>query len=133
VSKEVLWVFFSRVQWNSFVSVESSGKVVAVNNSEDSLVDAEVDTKIEIPPYVVGLWDMESWINGSWIEFVVSLVKWQFVTLKENSLWNSGVFNSWFFDVEGVIIKIIVNNAFSNSKVLVSIFNNWFLEISVEA
>lgn len=54
------------------------------------------------------------------------------MSLEENTLWDSGVFNSWFNDMESIIIKIVVDNALSNSEVLVSIFNYWFLEISIE-
>jgi hypothetical protein len=35
--------------------------------------------------------------------------------------------------VDGVIIEIVVDSAFSKSVVLVGVFNNWLLEITVEA
>lgn len=54
------------------------------------------------------------------------------MSLKENSLWNSRVLNSMLNDVDGIIIKIVEDNAFSNSEVLIWIFNNWLLEIGVE-
>jgi hypothetical protein len=54
------------------------------------------------------------------------------MSLEENSLWNSGVFNSVLNDVDGVIIKIVEDNALSDSEVFIGIFNNWLLEISVE-
>lgn len=35
-------------------------------------------------------------------------------------------------DVDGVIIKVVEDNAFSDSEILICIFNNWLLEIGVE-
>jgi hypothetical protein len=55
------------------------------------------------------------------------------VSLHEDSLWNSGVLNSWLDNVDGIVIKIVVNGAFSESVVLICIFNNWLLEITSEA
>jgi len=55
------------------------------------------------------------------------------VSLHEDSLWNSRVLNSWLDDVDGIVIKIVVDSAFSDSVVLIGIFNNWFLEITGEA
>jgi len=54
------------------------------------------------------------------------------MSLQENSLWDSRVFNSMLNDVDGVIIEIVEDDAFSNSEVLVGIFYDWLLEISVE-
>jgi len=60
------------------------------------------------------------------------LWEWKLVSLHENTLWNTGVLNSWFDDVDGVVIKIVVDDAFSHSEILVGIFDNWFLEIGVK-
>jgi len=54
------------------------------------------------------------------------------VSLHEDSLWNSRVLNSWLDDVDGIVIKIVVDSAFSDSVVLIGIFNNWLLEITGE-
>ena len=35
-------------------------------------------------------------------------------------------------DVDGVIIKIVEDDALSDSEVLVGVFNNWLLEIGEE-
>jgi hypothetical protein len=48
-------------------------------------------------------------------------------------LWDSGVLNSWLDDVDGVIVKVVVDGALSDSVVLVGVFHNWFLEVSTEA
>ena len=55
------------------------------------------------------------------------------MSLEEDTLWDSGVFNSVLNDMDGVIIKVIVDNALSDSEVLIWVFNDWFLEESVEA
>jgi len=55
------------------------------------------------------------------------------VSLHEDTLWNSGVLNSWLNDVDGVIIKVVVDGALSKSVVLIGVFNDWFLEVSIEA
>jgi len=57
---------------------------------------------------------------------------WELVSLEENSLWNSRVLNSMLNDVDGVIIEVVEDNAFSNSEVLICIFNNGLLEIGIE-
>ena len=54
------------------------------------------------------------------------------MSLEEDSLWNSRVLNSVLNDVDGIIIEIVEDDAFSNSEVLVCIFNNWLLEIGVK-
>ena len=55
------------------------------------------------------------------------------MSLQKDSLWHSRVLNSWLDDVDGVIVKVVVDDAFSDSVVFVWVFNNWFLEVSVEA
>jgi hypothetical protein len=57
---------------------------------------------------------------------------WEFVPLQEDSLWDTRVLNSWLDDMDGVIIKIVKENALSNSVVFVGVLNNWFLEITLE-
>ena len=54
------------------------------------------------------------------------------MALQENSLRNTGVFNSWFDGVNGIIVQVVVDDAFSQSEILVGILNNWFLEVCVE-
>ena len=54
------------------------------------------------------------------------------MSLQEDSLWNSRVFDPVFNDVDGVIIEIVEDNALSNSEVLSWIFNYWLLEETVE-
>ena len=54
------------------------------------------------------------------------------MSFHEDTLRDTRVLDSWFDDVNGVIVEIIVNNAFSDSEIFVSILNDWFLEVSVE-
>ena len=54
------------------------------------------------------------------------------MSLQENSLWDTGVLNSVLDDVDGVIIKVVEDDALSNSEVLVGVFNDWLLEIGEE-
>tara|TARA_B110000285_G_scaffold147798_1_gene164987 strand:+ start:177 stop:377 length:201 start_codon:yes stop_codon:yes gene_type:complete len=58
---------------------------------------------------------------------------WELVSLQEDSLRDSRVLDSWLDDVDGVIVQIVVNGAFSNSEILVGVFDNWFLEVAMEA
>jgi len=55
------------------------------------------------------------------------------VSLQEDSLRDSRVLDSWLDDVDGVIVQIVVNDTFSNSEILVGVFDNWFLEVAMEA
>jgi hypothetical protein len=57
---------------------------------------------------------------------------WEFVPLQEDSLWDTRVLNSWLDDMDGVVIKIVKENALSNSVVFVGVLNYWFLEITLE-
>ena len=54
------------------------------------------------------------------------------MSFHENTLRDTRVLDSWLDDVDGVIVKIVVNNTFSNSEIFVSILNDWFLEVSME-
>jgi hypothetical protein len=54
------------------------------------------------------------------------------VSLQENALRNTAVFNSILQDVKSIIIKVIVNSAFSDAVVFIRILNNWLLEIGLE-
>ena len=51
---------------------------------------------------------------------------------EENSLRNTTIFNSVLKNMNGVIVEIIEDNAFSYSEILVLVFDNWFLEVAIE-
>lgn len=99
------------------IGKETPGEIVAVDKSEDSLVDIEIDANIEIRPYVI---------------FGLVLWVWKFVSFQKDALRNTGVLNSWLDDVDGVIVEVVVDNALSNSVVFVWILDYWFLEVSTE-
>jgi hypothetical protein len=54
------------------------------------------------------------------------------VSLQENALRNTAVFNSILQDVKSIIIKVIVNSAFADAVVFIRILNNWLLEVGLE-
>ena len=116
--EKIFWVALRWVKSNSFIGVESSGEVITVNDSENSSVHIEVHSDVKVLPDVV-----IGWIFWSW----------ELVSLHEDSLGDSGVLNSWLDDVDGVVIKIVVDGALSESIVLIGILNNWLLEITREA
>lgn len=118
MGEKILWVCLWGTKGNSLIGKESSSEIIAVNDSENSLVDIKVGTDVEITPEVV--LGLVFWV-------------WELVSLQEDTLWDSGVLNSWLNDVDGVIVEVVVDDALSNSVVLVGIFNNWLLEIAVEA
>ena len=117
LGEEILWVAFWSVEWNTLVGEEPSSEFVAVDNSEDSCVDIEVHADVEVLPNVV----------FGWVFWV-----WELVSLHEDTLWDSRVLNSWLNNVDGVIIKVVVDNTFSQSIVLIGVFNDWLLEVSRE-
>ena len=65
---------------------------------------------------------------------IFGLVVWvrKFVPFEENSLRNTTIFNSVLKNMNGVIVEIIEDNAFSYSEILVLVFDNWFLEVAIE-
>jgi hypothetical protein len=117
LGEKILWVALRWVKSSSLVGVESSGEIIAVDDSENSSVHIEVHSNVKVLPDVVLGWILWSW---------------ELVSLHEDSLWNSGVLNSWLDNVDGIVIKIVVDSAFSDSVVLIGIFNNWLLEITGE-
>lgn len=133
VSEEVLWVFLTWAHFNSLVGEESSSEIVAVNKSEISSVDVEGNATVEILPGEISLsWRFKSSIK-IWVLIVVIFVHWELMSLKENTLWDTRVLNSWLENMNGIVIKIVVQNTFSDSEVFVTILDNWFLEITVES
>jgi hypothetical protein len=53
MSEQILRISFRLAKWNSFISIESFGKIITVDNSEDSGIDIKVHSNIEIPPGIV--------------------------------------------------------------------------------
>lgn len=55
------------------------------------------------------------------------------MSLQEDALRDTRVLDSWLNDVDGVVIEVVINDAFSDSEVLVRVLNHWFLEVSIKA
>lgn len=118
VSEKIFWVSLRGTESNTLIGIESSSEIITVNNSENSLVDIEVNSNIKVlPEIVLGL--------VFWV--------WKLVSLQKDSLWNSGVLNSWLNNMDCVIVEVVVDDALSNSVVFVWIFDDWFLEVSFKA
>jgi hypothetical protein len=118
VSEKIFWVSLRGTESNTLIGIESSSEIITVNNSENSLVDIEVNSNIKVlPEIVLGL--------VFWV--------WKLVSLQKDSLWNSRVLNSWLNNMDGVIIEVVVDNALSNSVVFVWIFDDRFLEVTFKA
>ena len=117
--EQVIWIGLGSVEGASLFSKESLGEIITVNNSENSAINVEVLRKIEISPGVVFV---------LWVFWI-----WELVSLQENSLWDTGVLNLWLNDVDGIVLKVIVDKTFSNSEILIGVFDYWLLEVSVES
>jgi hypothetical protein len=107
----------SSIKRKALISVESSGEIITINNSKNSLVDIEVGRTIQICPGIVSrlvIWE------------------WKLMTFQKDTLWYSSILNSWFNNVNGIVIQVVENNAFTNSEIFIWVFDNWFLEVSVE-
>lgn len=52
------------------------------------------------------------------------------MTLEENTLGDAGVLDAGFEDVNGVVLKVVVDGALAETVVLAGAFNDWFLEVS---
>ena len=116
MSKGIVWEVFWTANVNTFVGVESLGEVVTIDDAENSRVDIKIAAEFQIGPIDKGC--------------VASLG--QFVSLKEDSLRNSRVLNAALNDVDGVIVKIVVKNAFADSIVLSWVLHYWLLEVGFE-
>ena len=113
----VIWVLLWCSKSDSFVGIESLGEVIGIHNSENSLVNVQVHSDVEVFPGV------SFWLL-SWDEDLVSL--------KENTLRNARVLDAVLKDVKGIIIKIVVHCAFTDTVILVGILHNRLLEVSLE-
>jgi hypothetical protein len=105
------------VKSDTLVLIESSGKIVSIDDTEDSAVDIQIDAYIQISPGVnLGL------LAGN--EDLVSL--------EEDTLRDATVLSSILQNMQSVIIEVIVNSAFANAVVLIGVLYNGLLEIGLE-
>jgi hypothetical protein len=117
VDEGVIWESLWGVKGLSLVSIEVFGKLITVYNSENSSIDIEVASEVEVSPV---------------IELGLIFWKRKLVSLEEDSLWNSRVLYSTFDDVDGVVIQVVHDDAFSNSVIFIWVLNNWLLEKTIE-
>ena len=54
------------------------------------------------------------------------------MAFQKYSLRNATIFNSALNDVNGIVVKVVVDNTLSDSVVLVGVLNDWLLEEAVE-
>lgn len=54
------------------------------------------------------------------------------MALEENSLWNTGVWNAGFQNVDGIVLKVVVEGALTEAVVLIRILNDGLLEVDGE-
>ena len=104
------------IELDTLVSVERSGELVTVIDAENSAVEVDVATNVEVFPVVS--------LDATGLGYEMSL--------KENALGNTGVSNFGFEDVSGVIFKVVVDGALAETVVLAGAFNDWLLEVSRE-
>lgn len=118
LGEEIIWISLRGIESNAFVGKESSSEVIAVDDSENSFVYVEIAGNVQIFPGVV-----------------LGVIIWirQLMSLEEDTLRNTCVFDSWLNNVDCVIIEVIVDDTFSKSEVLIWILNHWFLEIGIKA
>jgi hypothetical protein len=100
----------------TFVGEVAASELVAVDDAEHTAMDVQVHTEMEIGPIVVTL----------------SIGKEQFGALEEHSLGNTRVLNLGLNDVERVILKVEVDDALSDTVVLVRVLDDRLKEVWVE-
>jgi hypothetical protein len=108
-----LWL----VEFDTLLSVESLRELITVADAEDAAVDVQVLRNVEIPPSVV---------------LGLILRERQSVALEENALRHTGVLDTWLNDVGGVILEVVVDDAVTDTEVLVGVLDDWLLEVSIE-
>jgi hypothetical protein len=108
IVRKSLWA----TKGNTFVCVEGLGELITVNNAEDTTVEVNISTDLEIAP--------SKGING------VKLG--DEVTLEEYTLGDSWVLDAGLKDVNSVIFEVVVDGTLAETVVLGGALNNWLLE-----
>jgi hypothetical protein len=116
VHKRIIGKTFTAAKSDTLVSVEGAGELVAVNNAEDTTVEVNISTDLEIAPSE----------GIDWVELGDE------VTLEENTLGDSWVLDTWLEDVNSVIFEVIIDGALAETVVLGGALNNGLLEESSE-
>lgn len=117
LNKGIIWEVFRFIKVETFILIELVSEIIAINDSEDSSVAAEVDSEVQILPGVV-----DSCI----------FTDWDLMSLQEDALGDATVFNSLLNDMDGIIVQIVVDDALPDSEVLIWVLNYWLLEVGCE-
>jgi len=113
----IIWEILISIQRFSFILIKSSREFIAANDSENSFVHIEIRSNLQVLPIVI-------------FGFIMGIRK--LVPLQKDSLWNTSIFHSRLNDVDCIIVQVVINNAFSDSEILIRILNDWLLEVGVE-
>lgn len=113
----VIWILLSSVQSDALIVVEATSELIAVYDSEHTAVNVQVETEIEIFPWI---WLLGVFWHGNLVAF------------QKYTLGNTSVLNLVFDDVKRVIIEVVVHSALSDTVVLVGVFDHWLLEVGFE-
>jgi hypothetical protein len=112
----VLGIILSWTDVGTLIGIVGASELVTVNDAEDTVVDVEVHTEVEIGPVVVAR--------------AVGLA--ELSTLQEDALRDAGVGDARLNDVESVIIEVEIDDALSNAEVLCRVLDNGFKEVRLE-
>lgn len=115
--ERIFWIALRAVKSDTLVGVESTSKVVGIDNTEDAAIDVEVDADVKVPPSVgLGLKTRDK----------------DLMALKKNTLRDTGVLYLVLKNVQGVIIKVIEDSALADTIVLIGALYDGLLEVAFE-
>lgn len=100
------------------LNIEGPCEVIAVSDAVNSVVNADVDAKVQVSPSVAVPDD--------------ACLPWDLLSLQENALQHSAVFFPGFIDVDRIVVQVIVESNFSNPVVFFGVLDHRLLEIALE-
>jgi hypothetical protein len=112
----VIWQRFGSTESNALIGVEGTGEVVAIVDVENAVIKVNVNADIQVFP---GVGFNRARLGNE-------------VTLKENSLGNSGVRDTGLQNVDSVVLQVVIHSALTEAVVLVLVLNNSLLEVDGE-
>ena len=116
MNEGVVGVGLSSSKSNALIGVEWASELVTVDYTEHTSVELDINSDAEILPCVS--------LNAAWF--------WDEVTFQKDALGNAGVLDTWFNDVQSWVFQVVVDGAFTNTIVLVGVFNDGLLEVGAE-
>ena len=100
----------------ALVTVELASEIITSNNTENAVVNIKVHTNVQIFPLIIS----------------AAIGLGDFVSLKEDALRDTRVLYAMLENMDGVVFKIVVDNALADTVVLGGILHNWLLEVCLE-